>query len=660
MTESLPWAAVALVLALALGASAGPALAQAAPAARDDAARARALVARLVAGRLPDAETARLGRALSALGEVARRPLLAALPELGPRERVVALEVLAEHPCDAVRDALLAAARARHPEVRRAAAEGLARFPGDARAGAALVELTASEDERVAEPAFTALMTGEFPTCWDPLLEALTRELGEAEPRPSRVFPLVRCLEAVLARPADQPEARRRVRGLLDACASLDDPERREQVFLLLAASRVEVGLPWLTRVLDDALPAPSAGEDDDVEEAPPVDPLLEESFAPGGVLEALRPWSARLLATAVRALGCAAHAPAFDVVLRARAPLRARRRRPGGGPARARRRAGRRRPRPARTRAPRAPAPHRRRPAAVRPALAGLARGAGARPRPRRSRARHGLRDGRGLRARPPGRGPGRAGDPGQGRGRGGGAMSRSNASRSVAREGHVSAGLDRGRAGHSLVEIVVVVAVAAVLVLMAVGALHASTRPTLEGSTRARLLAEGDAAIARIERELASADYAGVTQVVGTWDGTTFTASPTGTGTALQFFPIAGWDGPSSTIQTDPAVIYVLRPASSDPANGVDDDRDGLVDEMQLVRISTASGLAVVLLEDVVGASAADPAERPGFTQVGFAATPPQRAGLEVRFTLARRIDHEQVMAITFAKVVSLRNLL
>lgn len=216
------------------------------------------------------------------------------------------------------------------------------------------------------------------------------------------------------------------------------------------------------------------------------------------------------------------------------------------------------------------------------------------------------------------------------------------------------------RRRTGHSLVEIVVVVALVTVLVLMAVGALNASTRPTLEGAARARLLAEGDAAITRLERGLASADYAGVTQVVGAWDGATFTASATGQGDAAQLFPIVGWDGPSSAVLTDPAIVYVFRPASSDPANGVDDDRDGLVDELQLVRVFTASGVSVVIADDVLGPTAAGPAQRAGFTQVGFAATPPQRAGLELRFTLARRIDHDEVMTITFAKVVSLRNLL
>lgn len=218
----------------------------------------------------------------------------------------------------------------------------------------------------------------------------------------------------------------------------------------------------------------------------------------------------------------------------------------------------------------------------------------------------------------------------------------------------------MNGSRTGHSLMELMVVLVVVTVLILTALGALHASTRPTLEGSARARLLAEGDAALVRVERALASADFAGATQVVGAWDGATFTASATGTGTAVQAFPISGWDGPSSTILTEPAIIYQFRPASSDPANGVDDDRDGLTDEFQLVRYDVASGLSVVLVDDVVGSSAADAAERPTFTQVDFSATPPQRARLELRFTLARRIDHDEVMTITFAKVVSLRNLM
>ncbi len=320
MIDSLPLAALALVLALALGASATPARAQSSAAPRDDAAgRARALVARLATGALSDAETERLGRALSALGEVNRRPLLAVMPDLPPREAALALRLLAEHPADAVRDELVRASCARSAEVRRAAIHGLARFSLDPRAGAALVGLTTGADRGVAEEAFGALASGEFPGCWDPLLDALVLELREDDPRPSRAFPLMRCLEAVLRRADPQEDHEPRLRRLLEACASLDDPSRRDRLFLVLASSRASSALPWLTRVLSDALHVATP-------EAPwdlGTSSLLDEAFAPGGALEALRPWSAPLLADVAKALGRAAHAPAFDALLKATADRR-------------------------------------------------------------------------------------------------------------------------------------------------------------------------------------------------------------------------------------------------------------------------------------------------------------------------------------------------
>ncbi len=330
MTDSLPLAAVALVLALALGAGVTPARAQGRSdrTPRDEASdRARALVAHLATNALSEAEVARLGRALSELGDQARRPLLTALPGLAPREAALALRLLAGHPTDAVRDALVRAAQHRSDDVRRAAAEGLARFPGDARACAALVGLAVLPDERAAEPALATLMTGDFPGCWEPLLEALGHELREDAPRPARVLPLARCLEAVLAREVPGHDADRRLRALLDGLAGLEAPERREQLFAVLTAGRASAALPLLTRVLVDALPPPRDHDEVIATESAPEraeSSLLEDAFAPDGALEVLRPWSPRLLAAAAKALGRSGHTPAFEVLLRATADRRA------------------------------------------------------------------------------------------------------------------------------------------------------------------------------------------------------------------------------------------------------------------------------------------------------------------------------------------------
>ncbi|MCO5166662.1 MAG: prepilin-type N-terminal cleavage/methylation domain-containing protein [Planctomycetes bacterium] len=207
-----------------------------------------------------------------------------------------------------------------------------------------------------------------------------------------------------------------------------------------------------------------------------------------------------------------------------------------------------------------------------------------------------------------------------------------------------------ERRRRGHSMLEVMVVVAITALLVLLSLGALVAGQRPSVEGSVRAHVLATGEAALRRVERELASAHYAGVTQVVGAWDGLVFTPAAGAADRAAQLFPVTGWSGPTSTAATGPAVVYQFRPR---PGGG------GPADRLQLVRIDTASGLAVPLLEEVVGASD-DPGELPAFTQVGAGEAPPQRARLEVRFTLARQTGPDAWVRVTFAKVVTLRNLL
>jgi hypothetical protein len=192
--------------------------------------------------------------------------------------------------------------------------------------------------------------------------------------------------------------------------------------------------------------------------------------------------------------------------------------------------------------------------------------------------------------------------------------------------------------------------------------------------GAVRAHLLAQGDAALARMERELSSADFASLGEVCGEWDGATFTADSAvepdeGTGPAVRFFPVLGWDPSIDAPITGPEVIYAFVPSARDPVDGADDDGDGLIDERTLVRVEGA--LVVTVLEDVVfepGPAEPEDADEPSppsprraaFTQVGYAAAPPQRAALELRFTLSRRIGRDERVSVTFAKVISLRNLM
>lgn len=213
--------------------------------------------------------------------------------------------------------------------------------------------------------------------------------------------------------------------------------------------------------------------------------------------------------------------------------------------------------------------------------------------------------------------------------------------------------------RSAMTLVEMMVATTVLVMLVGLAVGSLLEATGPTIEGSVRGYMLSIGDAAIVKLEREISSADFASAAEVVGAWDGATLTPSTSGTGDALQLFPVTGWDTASGSITTATGVVYQFRPTPLEGANGVDDDRDGLVDELQLVRIDTASGLVITVLEDVLSVSTAT-TEQARFTQVGFTSTPVQRAQLELRFTLSRRVGLDEFVTLTFAKVITLRNVL
>lgn len=231
--------------------------------------------------------------------------------------------------------------------------------------------------------------------------------------------------------------------------------------------------------------------------------------------------------------------------------------------------------------------------------------------------------------------------------------------------------------RGGMTLVEIIVAISILSVVVMFAVGALNEASKPTIEASVRAHLLSLGNAALDRIERELSSADFTNGATVTGAWDGTDLhidndVATPAvtdvavGVGTAVQLFPVTGWDPINQRAATGTAVIYQFRPTPTEGTNGADDDRDGLVDEFQLVRIDVASGLTVVILENVLNDTDPVLLRRPVFRQVGFSDVPPQRAQLEVRFSLSQRVGRnfetgaDVFVTHTFSKVITLRNLM
>jgi prepilin-type N-terminal cleavage/methylation domain-containing protein len=208
-------------------------------------------------------------------------------------------------------------------------------------------------------------------------------------------------------------------------------------------------------------------------------------------------------------------------------------------------------------------------------------------------------------------------------------------------------------GRSGFTLLEVLVSTVVLVVLVGLALGALSETSQPVIEGSVRSYLTTQGDAVLGQLDRELSSGSYTGASQVVGNWTysgtnvgGGTFTADGAGgTSTrcpAIQFQPITGWDTTNQVALTGATVTYAFI---ADGSN------------LKLVRIS--NGLAVDVLTDIV-ATSTDTDELAKFEQVGFTGTPAQQAQLEVRFTVARKVDQTTTVRMTFAKTITLRNLM
>lgn len=308
--DATVWGAVVLALVLALAAPAQAQQAQQAqqapPAEHDERATAR-LIARLAAGPLPEGEAARTLEALVAQGEAAHGALGRALPGLPPPGAALALEALAARPGPQAREALLRAARDGRAAVRRAAAEHLVALPGDPRATAALVALTHDGDPDTAERAFGALLTGAFPGCWDPLLDALTFELQLEAPAAARLYPLTATLQQVLARDADG-QAPDRLRRLLEVAAGLDDGAARARLLEVALRSRAAAALPYLLRVVERAAGQPDRGA------AAPDDgrwDVIDEALA------GLEPLEAALVAGAVDAVARAGEAAAFEPLRR-------------------------------------------------------------------------------------------------------------------------------------------------------------------------------------------------------------------------------------------------------------------------------------------------------------------------------------------------------
>lgn len=264
------------------------------------AAKAAALADKLRTG---GAEARAAAAGLQALGEPAHPAILAVLPGLRPAEARVALGVLASSPTRAGRDALLRAAASRHVELRRGAAENACMFPGDERVADAIVALLGDEDGESVELAQGALLRGRFPTALPRVLDAIVLELGRETPRDGWMSAYRRTVEETLLR---APERTDLVHAALAACARVDAPDRRADLFLAAARSGHPGLRPLLVALLEEALP----GRD------PAAEPIeLPYELAAG--LEALRPLDEAMVAGCLAAVGRAKMAEAFPAVLR-------------------------------------------------------------------------------------------------------------------------------------------------------------------------------------------------------------------------------------------------------------------------------------------------------------------------------------------------------
>lgn len=206
------------------------------------------------------------------------------------------------------------------------------------------------------------------------------------------------------------------------------------------------------------------------------------------------------------------------------------------------------------------------------------------------------------------------------------------------------------RRRAGYTLIEIAVSIAIVGLVFALALGTMTSSARPITEASVRAQLSQVGDAAIARLERELQSGDYDARNMVLGQWSAGAFvglgalTPAPTPTASAagayhaqpaIRMFPITGWAGGS--VLRGPEVVYRF-------------------DGGRLLRRS-AGGLELELLRDVLDAPAGDP-RRAEFRQLLNEAGTGLRPAVEVRFTLAQRVGRDEWVRLGFSRTIGLRN--
>jgi len=237
--------------------------------------------------------------------------------------------------------------------------------------------------------------------------------------------------------------------------------------------------------------------------------------------------------------------------------------------------------------------------------------------------------------------------------------------------------------RRGLTLIEILISYTLLAVVLALVLAVVLTSSRSVTDASVRSYNTAKGHDALARMTRDLQMVNL-DLTEGAATFCLGTLVA----VGPPYDFQGLAADDPPGSGVYEGRAVRFrlvtgyeanptppategpILTPASPQPElvyafvadeaqNGADDDRDGLVDELRLVRIeenSTGTDNLVLVVDLVTNVE--NTATSPTFTLT-------RPSELEVTFTVRQQVDYDHqrqegvFVDVEFTRTINCRNM-
>jgi prepilin-type N-terminal cleavage/methylation domain-containing protein len=251
------------------------------------------------------------------------------------------------------------------------------------------------------------------------------------------------------------------------------------------------------------------------------------------------------------------------------------------------------------------------------------------------------------------------------------------------------------RARSGFTLIELVVSFALLGLLTVLALGVITSIQQPTTEVILRADMTTKGIGSAALMLREIEGGIFSGAATTVGPYvsgdipvpdAGVIFSVSDPGDGSeevvnttgdpkvsfgdAIKFQPVtevAGstYDVAGEAANVGGAVVYAF--VLQDPGDG---DRDGLINEWTLVRVSNAGATVTTIMTDIAnqdqfGPTTAYEVAHPALQDVYYPHfTLEHPATLRVRFTAAAQTGYDtssqtrEFSLVTFDRSVFLRN--